>query len=263
MNRRRAALLFLAAANLTPTLRAQQPPQPAFEVASIKPAPDSELDRGIRNTPGGLRATGCTLRELILFALDAHDFQLTGGPAWLDTARFDITATNDRAEDFDASLKDAEAAAKRIRARLRHLLEDRFRLQLREEQREVPIYALTVEKSGPKLKPAAEPRGNINTNSGAGGGSLRTEGTTLLQLCETLSGILERPVIDQTGIQGAFDVNLKYSLDIATPNSGRNPYANFPTIFTAIKEQLGLRPNATKGPARAWVILAAEKPTDN
>ena len=130
-----------------------------------KAAVSTTIGAGLR------RKNTLTLHELIRYALGAQDFQITGGPAWIKDSRFDVKAANDRAEDVSAGpsdVKNNEARFARIRARLRHLLEDRFQLELREEQREVPVYALSVEKSGPRMKAVAEPLGNVNTHSGKG-----------------------------------------------------------------------------------------------
>jgi uncharacterized protein (TIGR03435 family) len=86
------------------------------------------------------------------------------------------------------------------------------------------------------------------------------------RLCEVLSGLVDRPVRDATGLGDAFDVELKYSQDIAAPPSGapaKIAAANFPSLFTAVREQLGLRLAAKKGTATTWVVVRAEKPTEN
>jgi uncharacterized protein (TIGR03435 family) len=229
--------------------------EPVFEVASVKPSESQRAGSSIHNQPGGFSTEHTTLAELIQYALPAQDFQLVEGPGWIRDARFDIIAKF--APDSD-KMDFAERIA-RIHARLRHLLEDRFQLQVREEQREVPVYALETEKTGVRMK-AAEPRGNVNTNGGPAGATLSGKGMTMRGLADILSGIAHRPVNDETGLSGAYDVELKYSLDLAAADAASS---NYPSLFTALKEQLGLHLNSKKGKAPVWVVVRAEKPGEN
>lgn len=180
----------------------------------------------------------------------------------MQDARFDIVANFGQA---DNDVKDPVERFARIRARLMHLLEDRFQLQLHEEQREMPIYELGVEKSGIRMK-AAGPLGNVNMNGGAAGSTLNGKGMTMVRLADILSGIAHRPVHDATGVDGAYDVDLKYSLDLAASDSGapaKDRSMSYPTLFTALREQLGLRLTGKKGIAPVWVVVRAEKPSEN
>jgi uncharacterized protein (TIGR03435 family) len=245
-------------------LRAQEP---TFEVASVKPSQSLREGSSIRNQPGRFETSNTTLRQLIRYALGIQDFQIVGGPQWLNVARFDIKATNAQADPpviGAADLKGNALRIARIRARLRQLLEERFQLQLKQEEREMPIYALTVEKSGPKTTPVKDPLGNVNMNQGAAGATMNAKGATMGRLCEVLSGLVERPVVDETGLTGYFDIDLKYSLDMATPEAGAAPKDSaYPSLFTAIREQLGLRLVGKKGNAAVWVVVRAEKPEEN
>jgi len=241
-----------------------------FEVASIKvsnPPPDRRNSSSISNSEGGFRATNTSLNQLILYALDAQSYQLSGGPAWARDDRFDVTAKNDEVEQKDIPLQDTsrqEERIRKIRYRLRDLLETRFQLVLREEEKELSIYALTADKGGPKMKIAAEPRGNMNTNSSNGAASIKGEGVTMPRLCTILSSMLGRPVIDETGISGAFDIELKYSTDEAVAGKEKAlEDITGPTIFTALRETLGLRLTGRKGPVKTWVIERVEKPGEN
>lgn len=236
-----------------------------FEVATVKPSPAVRDGYSINNNPGRFRATNATLAQLIRYAIPAQSFQIVGGPAWIHDARFDIAGSNG---ESDADVKNQAERIARIRSRLRHLLEDRFQLQLREEQRELPVYALEIEKSGIRMKPA-EPVGNVSTNGGAAGSTLQGKGLTMPRLCEILSGIVERPVNDETGLPGAFDLELKYSQnDASTDNASPNNAAAeaslaLPSLFTALKEQTGLRLTSRKGTAPVWIVVRAEKPGEN
>jgi len=235
---------------------------PVFEVASVKPTQSLREGTSIRNEPGRFEVEHTTLFQLIQYALPAQDFQVAGGPGWIRDARFDIEAKFDPA---DSDGKDPADRFARIRSRLMHLLEDRFQLQVHEEQREMPIYELGVEKSGIRMK-AATPLGNVNMNGGAAGSTLSGKGMTMVRLADILSGIAHRPVHDATGLDGAYDVELKYSLELAAPDaaaSAKDSSVSYPSLFTALQEQLGLRLTGKKGMAPVWVVVRAEMPTEN
>jgi uncharacterized protein (TIGR03435 family) len=235
---------------------------PVFEVASVKPSQSLREGSSIRNQPGRFETVNTTLAKLIEYALPAQDFQVVGGPGWIRDARFDILASTGQS---DSDVKSQAERIARIRARLRHLLEDRFQLQLREEQREMPVYWLEVEKGGVRMK-VAEPIGNVNMNGGAAGSTLSGKGMTMPRLAEILSGIASRPVNDETGLNGAYDLELKYSLDMAAPGAGaptKDSSTVYPSLFTALKEQLGLRLTGKKGTAAVWVVVRAERPGEN
>jgi uncharacterized protein (TIGR03435 family) len=240
-----------------------------FEVATIKPSRGTREGLTIHNNLGGTQTTNTTLHDLIQYALGAREFQVVGGPPWIKEVRFDVNATNERAEEPFAGASDVKGNAARlarIRARLLHLLEDRFQLQLREEQREVPVYALSVDKSGPKMTVAEAPLGNADFNRTLSGGTMKIKGSTMARLCQLLGGMVERPVNDETGLTGAFDLELKYSLDTSSPEaepSSKDATSTYPSIFTAVRERLGLRLTEKKGLATTWVVIRAEKASEN
>ena len=242
--------------------------EPVFEVATVKPSRSARPGSSISNSVGGMRTENTTLQKLICYALGVQDFQVTGGPAWIRGDRFDINASNGGAEAPGNGPRDEKGNAERfarIRKRLLHLLEERFQLQLHQEQREVPVFALTVDKGGLKIKQVEEPLGNVSVNGGAAGETLSGKGLTMPRLCQILSSLVERPVIDETGVAGAFDVEMKFSRDRATADAAaaKDVGTDTPAIFTAVKEQLGLRLNARKGMADTWVVVRAEKPGEN
>jgi uncharacterized protein (TIGR03435 family) len=235
---------------------------PVFEVASVKPSQSMREGSSIRNQPGRFETENATLFKLIQYALPAQDFQVVGGPAWIRDARFDILASTGQS---DSDVKNQAERFARIRARLRHLLEDRFQLQLREEQREMPVYSLEVDKGGVRMQTAA-PLGNVSLGGVPAGSTMSGKGMTMPRLAEILSGIAGRPVHDETRLDGAYDVELKYSMEMAAPDAGlatKDSLAAFPSLFTALKEQLGLRLTGRKGTAPVWVVVRAEKPGDN
>ncbi len=234
---------------------------PVFDVASVKASQSTRNGSSIMNNPGRFQTENTTLARLIAFALPAQDFQVVGGPGWIRDARWDIVASFERAE---GDTKDQKERILRIRERVMQLLVERFGLELRQEEREMPVYSLGVDKGGSKMK-SAEPLGNTNMNGGAAGSTLTGKGMTMARLAETLSGVAKRPVLDETGLAGAFDLELRYSLDMETPEGGAAPkdVTEFPALFTAVKEQLGLRLTGRKGSAPVWVVVKAEKPGEN
>jgi uncharacterized protein (TIGR03435 family) len=145
------------------------------------------------------------------------------------------------------------------------LLEDRFQLQLREEQREMPVYGLEVEKGGVRMK-AAAPIGNVNLNGVPASSTMSGKGMTMQRRAEILSGIAGRPVHDETGLDGAYDLELKYSLEMAPPDADtltKDSSMAYPALFAALKEQLGLRLTGKKGTDPMWVVVQVEKPSEN
>lgn len=230
-----------------------------FEVAAIKPSqPGQGNSTSINTNTAGFRTRNISLVGLIQFAYSVHSYQLSGGAGWMKDDRYDIVATYDVAEDGNFTAQDTSKLLSRdarIRARLRDLLAERFQLKIREEEKELPVYHLVVDKSGLKMKATTDGKGNMNTNQNNGTGTLRADGTTMKRLCDAFSGILGRPVVDQTGLSQLYMVELKWS-DGAGDSGG-------PSMFTAVKEQLGLRLESAKGPVTTYVIERAEKPSEN
>jgi uncharacterized protein (TIGR03435 family) len=228
---------------------------PAFDVASVKLAdPREPLD--IRTSPGGrLTVTNQPLKNLIKQAYGVESYQISGGPAWMDTDRYDIEAKAEGNPDRT-----------QIMRMLQTLLADRFQLKIRREQREGAIYALTVAKGGPKLAAAdplkdGERAGVFNGRTGsptAAALSYWKHGrhASMAMLSNSLEGTLGRPVRDRTGIAGDFDFRFEYTADELSTG-------DLPSLFTAVQAQLGLKLESTKGPVETLVVDRAEKPSAN
>jgi bla regulator protein blaR1 len=268
----RAVALAVLCACLTGGVFAQTPAQSMFEVASVKPSAPDVPGMFIRFLPGGgLRATGASLRNLIALAYGVRAFQIQGGPAWVDSDRFDVDA---RAGIPDAAAPPDPATAgeeqRKTIERLRNLLADRFQLMLHPETREQPLYSLIVAKGGPKLQESTESGSGIRV---MGRGTLRGNAAGLGMLALNLSNELGRRVIDKTGLAGKYTFELKWApIQFSTaPTGSSNPPAEYPvaavpegaTIFTALQEQLGLRLESGKGPVESLVIDRAERPSGN
>ena len=246
------------------------PARPTFDVASIKPTgPNTPVTGGFGNGQGGGRNQ--TLKMLIASAYRVQEFQISGGPSWAGSERFDVEGkTEDRTADPD-----------RLRLMLRSLMEDRFQLKLRRETTTQPVYALVAAKGGPKIRPAADQTSpDVNgpsppgagPNRGAiriGRGSLIGNAVTLSFLARWLSQRLDRLVIDRTTLSGRFDFQLTWTPDageiVTGPGGQMLPPAEVsgPSIFTAIQEQLGLKLESSKAPVEVLVIDRAERPSAN
>jgi bla regulator protein blaR1 len=270
-----------------PTLRAQtssaaEPPL-KFEVASIKPSDPSERGTIIQFAPGGrLVVKNAPLKSLVTLAYDVQDFQISGGPTWVSTARYDVTAKADAvtAEDDPHKIKTDEQREKfqqRQRMRIQALLADRFQLKIGRTTKELPIYALKVAKNGPKLQESKEEDGNQFQGVRMSRPGDVTAGKVGMQfLTRILAHSVGRPVIDQTGLTGKYDFKLEWTPDQNQPGGlggpGPGPDGalrpppvdpNGPSIFTAIEEQLGLKLESQKGPVEMLTIDAVEKPSEN
>lgn len=256
---------------------------PKFDVASIKPAaPTEHFMFGVRLMPGGgINAANVTLKLLIQNAYGVDDFQISGGPGWIETARYNIEAK-----------PDSPADPNEWREMLKNLLADRFRLVLHRETRETPVYALVLARKDGKLgsgmieskqggcvardssKPLRPPGpgeppfcGNVLM----GASQLIATASTAGDMAPMLSRIVRRKVIDKTGLTGKYDFTLKYTPDenqraMMSP-PGMPPPApadsSGPTLFTALQEQLGLKLEPRKAPVEIFVIDRAEKPSEN
>ncbi|HKE22040.1 MAG TPA: TIGR03435 family protein [Bryobacteraceae bacterium] len=265
----------------TATIAQVSRPQLQFEVASIKPS--DPMGRGqFQIHPGGtLDLRAVTLNLMILWAYDIRDFQLAGGPAWTVTQRYDILAKSPKNESEletapkTTAAEDGNSVTDSIRLRLQALLADRFHLKLRRDMKEMSAYALVVEKNGPKLKENdAELRGWMQW----GRGHLKGTHVDMRFLCVHLSRQVDRTVVDETGLTGAYDFELNWVPDSGparlpvgpgaqTPPPGEGGVTpappDGPSIFTAIQEQLGLKLELKKGPVAFFTIDHAEKPSDN
>ena len=252
----------LAALPLAAAMAMGQGP-PAFEVASIKPS-DATSTMAIRRSGHRIATVNTSLEFLIGWAYDIHTDRIYGKPKWLDTARYDITASGpgwDRPHPGELSP---------LQLMMQALLAERFKLAAHRETRELPMYALTVAKGGPKFttRPHNGPMGQ-NPFGGSGRGVLVGNEVNAGMLAKVLAQEVGRSVKDETGLQGVFDFKLQWEPDAPAPGAGDAPgtMANLrggSSLFTAIQEQLGLKLEARKGPVEVLVIDHVEaKPTEN
>jgi uncharacterized protein (TIGR03435 family) len=265
---------------------------PAFEAASVKANKSGEMGAFVRRQPGGrFTATNMPLRQLIVFAYQIRPFQLEGGPGWLND-RFDIVA---KAEGDPPAVMPG-SGPDQMMLMMRTLLAERFKLVLHNETKDVPIYTLVLARSdgklGPQLKvsttdcvalaaaagrdgqppgPPAPPKPGEIPQCGlfGGPGTMAMGGLPLSQLANGLSGLVQRVVVDRTGLSGVYDLTITYTPDQSQRPPGALPPGleppaldpNGPSIFTAVQEQLGLRLESTRGPVEIVVIDRVEPPT--
>ncbi len=253
---RGAGLLVMAACI---GVAAPQGPR-AFEVATVKLNKSAQDWPGIHSDPARLAATNMTLKALLATAYLVREDQISGGPGWIDSDRYDIVGKSERATNGDEQ-----------RQMLRTLLTERFKLRLRQTSKEIEGFDLVVAKNGPKLKPGKE---GAPSRRRFGKGRLGLENGTMENLARVLAGALGRPVVDRTGLTGSYDVNLVYTPEGYLPKpaeaedarTGREPPPpdpNGPSLFIALQEQLGLKLESHKAPAEFVVVEHAERPSGN
>ncbi len=232
-------LLFIAASGLAILAQSEKP---AFDLATVKlHDPSSPVLSGTSGSPTRFFSAG-SLRGLVQTAYAVQDYQISGGPPWVNTELFEVDGRPAGPKPHDP-----------IMLMLQTLLTDRFQLAIHRETKEVPIYALVAAKNGPKVQEVKD-KNKIGAMS-TGRGMLRGQ-MTMADLARYLSSGAGRPVIDQTGLAAGFEINLQWSADNSLDASG-------PSLFTAIQEQLGLKLEPGKGPVEILVIDHAEKPSGN
>lgn len=254
---------------------------PSFEVATIKPSHSSD-PLNFRMSPIRFKAENVPLMRLILLAYNVKsDDQLPKGPNWMSSEKFDI----------DAKIADAQVEAMKklppdqrfdqYRLMIQSLLADRFKLKVSTELKDLPVYALVVEKIRPGLTPTPPPAGgpqsqHMPTLALASRGDLKADAVTMKFFTDQwlwrnpeLGG---RVVIDATGLQGGYDFTLKWSpVDMSAGPPGANvdgasnatADSSGPSLFTALQEQLGLKLEPRKAPVDVLVIDHVEEPSPN
>ena len=261
---RHLAVFWLAAPLWAQSLFTTPYTGPGFEVASVKPANPAERTIGIPPTQGGrFQAVNVTARDLLGYSFHTTSAARTsGGPAWLDSERFDIVAK------AEGSPPESE-----VRPMVLQLLENRFALTYRRETKQMSAYVLTVAKGGLKvtlsdackLDPEQKfPCGGFRVykRSYVGG-----QGVSTSDLTEVLEALLGDPVIDGTGITGLFSMTLQWTPDdfqqkgTDATDAGANPDER--SLFSAIQDQLGMKLERRKIPVDVIVVTSARKPSAN
>ena len=226
----------------------------AFEVVSVRPANPTARGSSFEFLPGGkLVAVNVSVRDLLKKAYRIRDFQIANAPAGLDSPWYDVTA--------NAASPVGEGE---MQGMLQSLLADRFQLKLRRESKELQVYILTVAKNGPKLNEVAPAAGGAVRIRGVGRlaglkGSMDQLASALSDVRLNGSAILDRPVVNRTGLNGVYDFSLEWTPEMGVDAADRPG----PSIFTAMREQLGLSLEKRNAPVEIFVIEHLEKPSQN
>ena len=259
-----------------------QDTRPQFEVASIKPSAAGPGSMFGSRGPGMFNTENTPFKMLMSQAYGVKGFQISGGPSWINSDGYTITA---KASGEGTPKERFE----KMMLMLQVLLEDRFQLRFHRETKEMPIYALTVAKSG-KLAPAncvqydeknrpAPPAagqppirfcGNIRGGRSGPNSTLDAMGISMADFIRWLSNVTGRTIVDKTGFAGTFDAKMEYMPEMAqgAPPTGDGapppPVENAaPSLFTALQERLGLKLESERGPVEILVIDRVERPTEN
>jgi len=255
--------------------------RPRFEAATIRLNKSCAMGgrSGGMTTPGRITLECADLRDLILTAYEIYGdhanpasfrMPVLGGPAWIDSDRY----------DFTLKAEGNSAVAQMYGPMLRALLEDRFRLRIRRETREAPVFLLTVAKGGARLQ-AAKEESCLSTRLPACGtvradphGKVDMFGVTMADLATQVGMRLDRDVIDRTGLTGKFDVHFEVSpaelaarhvagSSVSSADSQTAADLSGPSIFTALEQQVGLKLEPAKGQVTVLVIDNIERPSAN
>jgi uncharacterized protein (TIGR03435 family) len=236
---------------------------PAFEVATIKPNPTGGGGKGFGIRGRTFTTVNTSLADLIVFAYDVHNKQILNGPDWIDKDKYDITAVPDT---------EGAPSNRQWKMMVQKLLADRFQLGFHHEKRDLNVYILSVAKGGPKNLNKSDSTTDgfsVPIRQVPGGFSMPIKNANMGDFTSfALQGaVLDRPVLDQTGIVGRYDFTLtwaplgtEFGGMLRPPAPTDNPPAG---LFTAIQEQLGMKLEAVKAPADVMVIDKAEKPSAN
>ena len=254
----------------TVALLAQTPA--AFTVASVKTNRSGERLIRTDTEPGGrFIAVNATLRTLIQLAYGLEEFEIVGAPEWATSEHFDVNA---RADEELPPLEGPTRGSPALQARLQALLRDRFALTAHTESRDGDVFSLTAVRAdhqlGPRLTRSAIDCAALFAAAGPNDGppacgvrmspgSIVLEGIPLSQLASSLTGLLGRPVVDNTGIAGTFDLQLAW--DPPAPTGTARPDAI--SLFTALADQAGLRLVAARAPRRVLIVDSVSHPTEN
>ena len=235
---------------------------PSFEVATIKPSKPDQQGKGFMIRPRQFRTINTSLADMITFVYGLHPAQIVGAPAWVTTEKFDVEATPDG---------EGQPSGDQFKVMVKKMLADRFQLKFHDDKKELSVYALRVAKTGPKLVKSTADADQGPSLFFRGLGDFPVRNATLQEFCDTMqAAVMDRPVVDETGIKGKWDITLKWTPDesqfasmgvkIPPPSDAAN---SPPPLFVAIQEQAGLRLEPVKEPAKVFVIDHVAEPSAN
>jgi uncharacterized protein (TIGR03435 family) len=239
--------------------------KPGFEVATIKPSPPDRPGKNFGFRGGHFLSRNTNLNDLIAFAYGLHAKQIVDAPAWFGTDLYDIEGKPD---------VEGRPSPKQMQTMVQGLLTDRFQLKFHHDKRELSVYVISVANGGPKMtKSTAGPDDPIGFGL-RGLGDLVVRNLTMTGFATWMqSGVMDKPVVDQTELSDRYDFTLKWTPDesqfaqfrgtgTVVPTPTDDPKAP-PSLYTAMQEQLGLKMGPAKFPDDVIVIDHAEKPSEN
>jgi uncharacterized protein (TIGR03435 family) len=224
--------------------------QPGFAVATIRPSAEAvkfEHDGKTETLPGTLRMRDVTVNTCIKWAYSVQDSQILG-PNWMGSDRFDINAK------ADGPVGDAQ-----MKLMMRTLLAERFKLSFHRQEKELKAFALMVAKGGPKLREAAAD-GKPSMQNSANGTVAKS--TTMRELGDLLSGPLQTPVVDKTGLTGRYDFTIDFTTYLPEDMKTMRPDATS-VLMVALPGELGLKLEGEKTMVEVLVVDHVEKPSEN
>jgi uncharacterized protein (TIGR03435 family) len=236
---------------------------PKFDVVTVKPSDPNRPGKLFTIRGRHVMTINTTLNDIITFAYGLHAKQIVGAPAWFSTDKFDIDGVPD---------VEGQPSSKQFKLLFQSVLTDRFKLTFHRDEKELSVYALTVGKSGPKMTETIhKPTDPVNFLFRGKPGALMVTNATMKDFCDGMqSAVMDKPVVDHTGLTARYDFNLNWTPDESQFESmggfkspaTEDPNAP-PALSTAIQEQLGLKLDATKASALVFVIDHIEKPSAN
>lgn len=265
-------MLFLGLWGSTLLAQATNPSSPEsvhakqmqFGVVSIREAPLGREGWRMEFDLDGFKATGVSLRQVIQEAYGTYEEErLSGGPKWLSTQKFDIEAKID-GDDIPAF---KALSREQRQSMLQTLLFERAHLSLHHESVELPVYELVVAKRGSKLHESSSQRFRQADIKGMQGlvlksynGRLDVEEYSVPALASDLHSFVGRIVVDKTGLTGRYDFSLRWTPDSL---SNSEAAAEWPSLYTALEEQLGLKLEPARAPVDTLVVDHIEMPSEN
>ena len=233
---------------------------PSFEVVTIKPSRPGLVGKGFGQRGRHLNVNNESVTDIVNLAFGLHQQQILGAPAWAESEKFDVEGEADG---------EGVPSLDQYRIMLRKMLADRFHLAFHMDKKELSVYVLTVAKTGSKMTKSL----NQDALAGLGMrglGSVVGRGANMGNFRNFMQGnVMDRPVVDQTGIEGRYDFQLDWTPDefqfspigVKAPPAPEN--AAHPDLYTAIQQQMGLKLEAVRAPVDVMVVDRVERPSEN
>jgi len=236
--------------------------KPKFDVVTVKPSDPNRPGKLFTMRGRHIVTINTNANDLVSFAYGVHAKQIVGAPEWFGTEKFDVDGVPD---------VDGQPSSDQMKMLIQDVLRQRFNLQFNHEERTLSVYALTVAKGGPKMMVTQNKPSDNRNFMFRGLGKLVVTNSSMKDVCNGFQGaVMDRPVVDQTGLTDRYDFNLNWTPDDSqfTQMGARgappteDPNAP-PSLYTALQEQLGLKMEPVKASAEALVVDHVEKPSAN